>query len=187
MSLTCSWRRGWCFYPQLALRYTFLTYSLPIIYSSPIILNFDSIFKTMETTENSTITVATTVKAPVEKVWQYWTTPEHITRWNNASDDWHTPSAENDLRVGGKFNYRMEATDGSFGFDFGATYDEIQPNERLAYTLDDGRKVSVTFNGNETETTVTEIFAPENTHPAEMQQTGWQAILDNFKKYTETN
>ncbi len=141
----------------------------------------------MTTAEKPEITVETTVKAPVEKVWQYWTTPEHITHWNNASDDWHTPQAENDLQVGGKFKYRMEAKDGSVGFDFGATYDDVQPNQRLAYTLDDGRKVEVTFAGNEAETKVVEIFEAESTHPVDMQQAGWQSILDNFRKYTESN
>ena len=83
--------------------------------------------------------------APVEKVWEYWTEPDHITKWSNASDDWHTPYAENDLRVGGKFVSRMEAKDGSFGFDFGGVYDEVRANEFISYTLGDGRKVEITF------------------------------------------
>ncbi len=141
----------------------------------------------MTTTEKTQITVETTVKAPIEKVWKLWITPEHITRWNNASDDWHTPKAENDLREGGKFVYRMEAKDGSFGFDFGGEYDEVKINELIAYTLGDGRKVKIAFTGNGTETKVAETFEAESTNSIEIQQGGWQAILDNFKKYAETN
>jgi len=141
----------------------------------------------METTIPTKITVETTVKAPVEKVWKIWTLPEHITKWNAASDDWHTPSAENDLRVGGQFKARMEAKDGSFGFDFGGTYDQVKTHELIEYTLGDGRKVIVHFTANGNETKVTETFDAENTHSIEMQQGGWQAILDNFKKYAETN
>jgi uncharacterized protein YndB with AHSA1/START domain len=133
------------------------------------------------------ITVESIVKAPIEKVWKYWTTPEHIMKWNNASDDWHTPRSENDLRVGGKFSTRMEAKDGSFGFDFGGVYDTVKTNELIAYTLGDNRKVIVTFTANGKETKVTEIFDPEQVNPSEMQRSGWQAILNNFKKYTESN
>src|SRR4249920_2110799 len=98
------------------------------------------------------ITVETSVNAPVKKVWDFFTMPEHITKWNNASDDWHTPRAENELRKGGNFNYRMEAKDGSFGFDFGGIYDEVETNELIAYTIGDGRKVKIVFtaNGNQT-------------------------------------
>jgi uncharacterized protein YndB with AHSA1/START domain len=141
----------------------------------------------MTTAEKTQITVETTVKAPVEKAWKLWTTPEHITCWNNASDDWYTPWAESDLQEGGKFSYRMEAKDGSFGFDFGGMYDEVKTNELIAYTIDDGRKVKVIFTSNGTETKIVEIFEAESTHPIEMQRGGWQAILDNFKKYAETN
>lgn len=138
--------------------------------------------------ENKTnITVKAIINAPIEKVWQYWTTPEHITQWNNASDDWHTPRAENDLQIGGKFTTRMEAKDGSFGFDFGGVYDDVKTNELISYTLGDGRIVSILFSGNENETTVTETFEIEEENPADMQRAGWQAILDNFKKYTEAN
>src|SRR5205085_6625362 len=101
----------------------------------------------METTEKKQITVETTVNVPVEKAWKIFTTPDDITKWNNASDDWHSPTAENDLRPGGKFVYRMEAKDGSFGFDFGGQYDEVKPNELIAYTIGDGRKVEVVFRG----------------------------------------
>ncbi len=136
--------------------------------------------------EKNPITVETTVHVPVEKAWQYWTTPEHITQWNNASEDWFTPRAENDLQVGGKFIYRMEAKDGSFAFDFKGSYDEIKTNKLLVYSIADGRKVNVTFTANDEETRVTETFEPESTNSVEMQQAGWQAILDNFKKYTES-
>ena len=132
------------------------------------------------------ITVQANIQSPIEKVWNCWTSPEHITKWNNASDDWHTPFAENDLHVGGKFLSRMEAKDGSFGFDFGGTYDAVLQNQLIVYTIADGRKVSVTFTANGNETNVTEYFEAENQNAVDMQQAGWQAILDNFKKYTET-
>ncbi|MBK6635141.1 MAG: SRPBCC family protein [Chitinophagaceae bacterium] len=141
----------------------------------------------MSKAEKTSITVETIVQAPVEKVWECWTKPEHITGWNNASDDWHTPRAENDLRVGGKFLSRMEARDGSMGFDFSGVYDEVKPNERIAYTLDDDRKVKIVFTGNDNETTVTETFEAEKENSVELQRGGWQSILDNFKKYTESN
>ncbi|RIX51710.1 polyketide cyclase [Paenibacillus nanensis] len=133
-----------------------------------------------------TITVQTIVQAPVEKVWECWTEPRHITKWNQASDDWHAPHAENDLRVGGKFVTRMEAKDGSFGFDFGGVYDEVKQHESIAYTLGDDRKVKITFVPKDNCTQVIESFDAEETHAAEMQQAGWQAILDNFKKYAES-
>ncbi|MGF6949312.1 uncharacterized protein YndB with AHSA1/START domain [Neobacillus sp. B4I6] len=139
----------------------------------------------MTTGNNEKITVKATVHAPVEKVWEYWTEPNHITKWNNASDDWHTPIAENDLTVGGKFLTRMEAKDGSFGFDFGGIYDEVELNEAISYTMGDGRKVDITFKGHGNETQVIETFDAETTNSIEMQQAGWQAILDNFKKYSE--
>jgi uncharacterized protein YndB with AHSA1/START domain len=141
----------------------------------------------METANRTKITVENTVKAPVQKVWQYWTAPEHITKWNNASDDWHSPSAENDLRAGGKFSARMEAKDGSMGFDFAGVYDEVKPHERIAYTMGDGRRVTVDFKANGNETEVSETFEAEDTHSIEMQRGGWQAILDNFKKHVESN
>ena len=141
----------------------------------------------METENKATITVETTVKAPAEKVWEFFTEPDHITKWNNASEDWHSPSAENDLRVGGKFVYRMEAKDGSFGFDFGGVYDDVKVPEYIAYTLGDGRKVTVTFLKGENGTKVVEAFDAEQSHSLELQKTGWQAILDNLKKYTEAN
>ncbi len=141
----------------------------------------------METTNNTVVTIESTVNAPVEKVWKYWTGPEHITQWNTAIDTWHSPYAENDLRVGGKFLVRMEAKDGSFGFDFGGVYDEVETNKTIAFTMSDGRKVNVQFTPNGNETRIVESFEAENQNPIEMQRGGWQSILDNFKKYTETN
>jgi len=141
----------------------------------------------METLEKIILIVESTINAPVEKIWEYWTKPEHITKWSNASDDWHTTRAENDLRVGGSFLSRMEAKDGSFGFDFGGVYDAVRTNEYIEYTLGDGRKVKITFTAEGNTTKVSESFEAENTNSVEMQQGGWQAILDNFKKYTEAN
>jgi len=135
----------------------------------------------------TTITVETTVNAPVAKVWQIWTTPEDIIQWNNASDDWHTPRAENDLTIDGKFNFGMEAKDGSAGFDFIGTYTEIDENSLIAYTIADGRKVNIRFLANGDETRITQSFEAENENSVELQQMGGQAILDNFKKYAEAN
>lgn len=133
------------------------------------------------------ITVENTIHAPAEKVWEFWTSPVHITKWNNASDDWHTPFAENDLCVGGKFLFRMESKDGTMGFDFNGVYDVIKPKEQITYTIEDGRKVNVLFTTQGKATTVSEIFEAESENPVELQQKGWQAILDNFKKYVENN
>lgn len=133
-----------------------------------------------------TLTVEAVIHAPVDIVWEYWTDPKHITQWNKASDDWHTPYAENDLKAGGKFVSRMEAKDGSFGFDFGGVYDEVRVNERIAYTIGDGRKVKVDFIRQDNDTRIIETFEAEETNAIEMQQAGWQAILDNFKKYVES-
>ena len=146
----------------------------------------NKILNKMETQEKTIITIENTVNAPVEKVWECWTKPEHITQWNNASDDWHTPHAENDLRMGGSFVSRMEAKDGSMGFDFDGVYDEVKTNELITYTIGDGRKVSIIFKSNGNTTKVAEIFEAEEQNPVEMQKDGWQAILDNFKKYTES-
>lgn len=140
----------------------------------------------MGTANPVTITVETIVHSPVECVWEYWTEPVHITRWNQASDDWHTPYAENDLRVGGKFVSRMEAKDGSFGFDFGGVYDEVSLNESISYQIADGRKVKIVFISQDTDTQIIQSFEAEESNPIEMQQAGWQAILDKFKKYAET-
>lgn len=131
------------------------------------------------------VTIKASIKSSLNKVWGYWTSPEHIVKWNTASEDWHTTKADNDLRVGGKFMSRMEAKDGSFGFDFEGTYDEVVPHKRIAYTLDDNRKVVVTFTEKEGKTEVVETFETETENPVAMQRSGWQAILDNFKVYTE--
>lgn len=133
------------------------------------------------------IIIQTTVKAPVNQVWKFWTDPRHIVKWSHASDDWHTTSAENDLRVGGKFTSRMEAKDGSYGFDFGGTYDEVETHKRIAYTMSDDRKVETDFKVTRSETEIVQIFDPESQNSVEMQQQGWQAILDNFRKYVEAN
>lgn len=139
----------------------------------------------METNTNA-ITVSTIVSEPVEKVWEAWTRPEHITKWTFASDDWHAPHAENDLKVGGKFTTTMAAKDGSFSFDFGGTYTLVAPFDRIEYTLDDGRKVTISFKKSTQGTEIAETFDPERENPADMQRDGWQAIINNFKKYAES-
>ena len=133
------------------------------------------------------VTVEVLIDAPVEKVWQYWTLPEHIVKWCFVSDDWCAPKAENDVRTGGNFKTRMEARDGSVGFDLEGNYTAVEENKRMEYTLigDDERKVSVEFKEENGGCRVIEIFDPEDTNPLEMQQNGWQAILNNFKKYIE--
>ncbi len=133
------------------------------------------------------ITVETTVDAPVETVWECWTAPDHIKQWNNASDDWHTPKASNDLREGGTFTARMEAKDGSAGFDFGGTYTKVMKYKQIDYTMDDGRNVSVTFEEHDGQTHITESFDAESENSPEMQRQGWQSILDNFKKHVESH
>ncbi|MEO8151035.1 MAG: SRPBCC family protein [Bacteroidia bacterium] len=138
-------------------------------------------------TATATITVEATLNAPVEKVWKLWTEPQHITQWNNASDDWHTPHAENDLRIGGKFTSRMEAKDGSMGFDFWGVYDDVRKNEIIEYTMGDGRKAKIIFTNQENSTHVDVTFEAENENPVEMQRGGWQAILNSFKRYVESN
>jgi uncharacterized protein YndB with AHSA1/START domain len=135
---------------------------------------------------NNTITVETTVAAPVERAWERFTNPTDIINWNTPSPEWHTPRAENDLREGGSFNYRMEARDGSMGFDFGGVFTAVKPNESLYYTIGDGRKVSVHFSVSGTDTRVVETFEAESMNAIEMQRGGWQAILDSFKQYTES-
>jgi uncharacterized protein YndB with AHSA1/START domain len=133
------------------------------------------------------ITVETIIAADSKKVWDFWTSPEHITKWNFASDDWHCPKAENDLRVGGKLRSRMEAKDGSFGFDFEAIYDEIIDQKKITYTMPDGRQATTDFEHLDGKTKVTTTFDAETENSVEMQRAGWQAILDNFKKYVESN
>lgn len=141
----------------------------------------------MTTQQKNMLTVEATVQAPLQKVWDYWTKPEHITQWNYASDDWQCPRSKNDLREGGRFSARMEAKDGSMGFDFSGVYDIVDPSRYIEYHLDDNRKVMISFATEGNGTKVTEQFEAEQTHSLEMQQGGWQAILDNFKKYTEAN
>jgi uncharacterized protein YndB with AHSA1/START domain len=133
------------------------------------------------------ITVQAEVKADPQKVWDYWTKPEHIIKWNFASDDWHCPAAENDLRVGGKMKSRMEAKDGSFGFDFEAIYDEVVDQQKITYTMLDGRQATTSFEKNGNNTKLVIVFDAESENPVEMQRGGWQAILDNFRKYAEAN
>ncbi|MBL7837005.1 MAG: SRPBCC family protein [Bacteroidetes bacterium] len=135
---------------------------------------------------NSQLTVEANIQADIQTVWSAYTAPEHITKWNFATDDWQCPHAENDLRVGGRYLARMEAKDGSFGFDFEATYDEVSPVSKLVYTMTDGRKCSVTFSYENNQTKVVTTFDAESENPPEMQQQGWQMILNNFKKYAET-
>lgn len=131
------------------------------------------------------IRIETSIKAPAEKVWGLFTDPAHITQWSAASDDWHTTKAENDVREGGRFSSRMEAKDGSFGFDFAGTYTLVNKPEQIYYTLDDNRKVEIRFISDGITTQILQAFEPEQENPVEMQQMGWQAILDNFKKYAE--
>ena len=141
----------------------------------------------MDTATKTVITVETVVKAPVEKVWKFWSEPKHIIQWNNASDDWHTPYAENDLRTGGKFKSTMAARDESMSFDFEGVYTNVQEHKVIEYTLGDKRNVKITFSENGNETKVVESFDAENTNSIELQRGGWQAILGNFKKYTEAH
>lgn len=131
------------------------------------------------------ITIQTTVNAPIEKVWECWIKPEHITKWAFASNDWTVPSAENDLKVGGKFKTRMEAKDKSEGFDFEGKYTQVEENRLIEYDMSDGRHVKTEFEDTPDGVKVTEIFDAESENPPELQRAGWQSILDNFKSYTE--
>lgn len=141
----------------------------------------------MGTTEKIWITVSAHISAPLDKVWAMWNGAEHIVKWNFASDDWHTTKAENDLKVGGKLQSRMEAKDGSMGFDFVGVYTTIKPSELIEYTIADGRKVKIVFTTNAGQTHVVESFEAETENSVELQQGGWQAILTNFKKYVESH
>lgn len=132
------------------------------------------------------VTVETTINAPAAKVWDCWNKPEHVTKWNAASPDWHCPSATSDLREGGMFTARMEAKDGSMGFDFGGTYTKVVPAKALSYTMGDGRMVDVTFEEKAGKTRIMETFDAETQNPVEMQRQGWQSILNNFKAYAES-
>jgi len=131
------------------------------------------------------ITVQTTVNAPIEKVWACWNQPEHIIGWAFASDDWEALNPENDLCPGGKFKTTLSAKDKSFSFDFAGTYTDIKEHELIEYDMDDGRHVRIEFSQGPNGVEITEIFDPESQNPIEMQKAGWQAFLDNFKKYAE--
>jgi uncharacterized protein YndB with AHSA1/START domain len=132
------------------------------------------------------ITVSATIPAPVEKVWDYYSNPKQIVHWNFADPSWHCPSAENDMRIGGTYKARMEAKDGSFGFDFEAIYTDINEGKNFTYEFG-GRIATVQFNNLVSQTEVIITFDPEEENPIEMQQGGWQMILNNFKTYTEKN
>ena len=131
------------------------------------------------------ITIEKNIKAPISRVWNYWTKPEHIIHWNFASDEWHCPRASNDLQTGGQLLWRMEAKDGSAGFDFTGIYEQIKENEWITYRMADGRKVEIRFTQINDEVRMSESFEAEGTNSDEMQRAGWLAILENFKKYTE--
>ena len=131
------------------------------------------------------ITIETTVNKPIQTVWQYWNEPDHIVNWNYASEDWHTTKASNDLRIGGKFSSRMEAKDGSIGFDFEGIYDQIVENKLISYKLGDNRCVKITFEDNGNSTKIIETFDAESENSLELQRKGWQSILNHFKKYVE--
>ena len=141
----------------------------------------------METKEKTKITIAATVNASVDTVWKKWTNPTDIMKWNNASDDWHTPHAENDVRVGGKFLSTMAAKDGSVSFDFVGTYTNVKVNELIEYTMGDSRTASIIFTNEGTHTKIVITFEAEEENSIELQQGGWQAILNNFKKHVESN
>jgi uncharacterized protein YndB with AHSA1/START domain len=131
------------------------------------------------------VTVETTVNAPLDQVWERWTRPEHVTKWNFASGDWECPTAENDLRVGGSFSARMQAKDGSMGFDMAGTYTAVEEQKLIEFDMGDARHVKVEFAETPEGVRIVETFDPEGTYPIEYQRAGWQAILDNFKKYAE--
>jgi uncharacterized protein YndB with AHSA1/START domain len=132
------------------------------------------------------VTIEATVALPPEVAWEFWIDPEHITQWNFASADWCCPSAENDLKIGGLYRARMEAKDGSVGFDFEAVYDEVVPSSRLTYTMADGRKATTTFEPQDGSTKVVTVFDAEKQNSIDLQRNGWQSILNNFKVYAES-
>ncbi|RMA57931.1 SRPBCC family protein [Ulvibacter antarcticus] len=136
--------------------------------------------------EKDVIKVDVVINAPIERVWSMWVEEKHILNWNSASEDWHTTKAKNDLKEGGSFSSRMEAKDGSMGFDFEGVYNQIIPKKLITYTLEDGREVSVEFISEDGTTKLIEKFDAESMNSIEMQRGGWQAILDNFKRYVET-
>lgn len=132
------------------------------------------------------ITVEAIVNAPVASVWNAWNTPSDIIQWNTPDPSWHTTSSENDLRVGGKFNSRMEAKDGSFGFDFGGIYDKVELHKEITYTLGDGRQATTVFTAQDGKTHIATTFDPETQNEPEFQKQGWQSILNSFAKYVES-
>ncbi|MNK81706.1 hypothetical protein D3C87_1014580 [compost metagenome] len=133
------------------------------------------------------LTVTTEINKPLKEVWDFFNNPKHITNWNFAHESWECPSAKNDLKVGGKLEVRMQAKDGSFGFDLIGIYDEVIENELIKYHFEDGRNIEIIFEKlSEDKTKVTENFDPENMNPLDFQKDGWQAILDNFKDYSES-
>ncbi|MDX5437944.1 MAG: SRPBCC family protein [Pontibacter sp.] len=140
----------------------------------------------MGTKDKISLVVETVVQAPADKVWELWTTPAHITQWNFATDEWHCPRAENNITPGGRLAWRMEAKDGSMGFDYTGVYEEVVPQQLIRYKLEDGREVSIRFDDLAGKTKVTESFEAKDSHAAEQQRAGWQAILDNFRKYAES-
>ncbi len=137
-------------------------------------------------TQLTKITVEATADAPVAKVWKAWNTPSDIIQWNTPDPSWHTPSSENDLRVGGKFKNRMEAKDGSFGFDFEGIYDTVEPHQEITYTMGDGRQATTVFIEQDGKTHIATTFDPETENEPEFQKQGWQSILNNFIKYVES-
>lgn len=136
--------------------------------------------------EQQKIKVEATINVPVEQVWNAWNMPSHIMQWNTPDPSWHCPNSENDLRINGTFKNRMEAKDGSFGFDFEGTYNKVDLHKEIAYTMPDGRKVDTLFESKDGRTIVTTTFDPETVNDPEFQKQGWQAILNNFMKYTES-
>ena len=131
------------------------------------------------------ITVQSNIQAPVQKVWEYFTNPQHVINWNFAMPEWHCPSATNQLEVGGEFHYTMSARDNSMSFDFWGTYQKIEKEKNIQILLGDGRSMLVTFEMTDISTIITEKFEPEKENPVELQEAGWQIILDNFKRYIE--
>jgi uncharacterized protein YndB with AHSA1/START domain len=136
--------------------------------------------------QKTEITVQAIANAPIEKVWKAWNTPSDIMQWNTPDPSWHTPSSENDLRVGGKFNNRMEAKDGSFGFNFEGTYDKVELHQAITYTMGDGRQATTLFTDESGKTTIQTTFDAETENDPEFQKQGWQSILNNFVKYVES-
>lgn len=171
---------------QTTLHLTFLYSSIPKMKFYFCYTQNQKSLKPMKTEEKIMITVETRVNAPVEKVWHLWNHPHHIVHWNQASDDWHTSYAENDVEEGGKLLTRMEARDGSAGFDLIGKYENVKIYRLLSYSMDDGRKVTIKFDKEGNSTKITETFDADQTYPVAMQREGWQSILNNFKKYAES-